>query len=182
MSFVSSGHNPKIMLGMLVKVLCSNLIATRRRLSREGNVAFEDLMRGASDFDVRTVTFKILTSVRYRLPMTVGIVTVITTIRSVGLSCSHEAFCINGEVRSQSNESVSECLPSEGVAPLFSTGQFFRTLEGVVLVSNSFLVQCLAETGLTGAVSLFKRHRIKNLVGAAILQLRCAYTLRAAIW
>jgi len=108
MSFVSSGHNPKIMLGMLVKVLCSNSIATRRRLPREGDVAFEDLMRGASDFDVRTVTIEILTSVRYWLPMTVGIVTVTTTIRSVGLSCSHETFCIDGVVGSRSNESVSE--------------------------------------------------------------------------
>jgi hypothetical protein len=32
------------MLGMLVKVLCSNSIATRRRLPRESNVTFEDLM------------------------------------------------------------------------------------------------------------------------------------------
>jgi hypothetical protein len=40
------------MLGMLVKVLCGDAIATRRRLPREGNVTFEDLMRGTSDFDV----------------------------------------------------------------------------------------------------------------------------------
>jgi len=94
MSFVSSIHHPKIMLGMLVKVLCSNSIATRRRLPRESNVTFEDLMRRASDFDVRTVAIEILTSVRYRLPMTVGIVTVITTIRPAGLSCSHETFAL----------------------------------------------------------------------------------------
>ena len=94
MSFVSRVHNPKIMFGMLVKVLCSNSIATRRRLPREGNVTFEDLMRRASYFDVRTVTVEILTSMRYRLPMTVGIVTVITTIRSTGLSCSHETFAL----------------------------------------------------------------------------------------
>ena len=77
MSFVSSVHNSKIMFGMLVKVLGSNSIATRRRLAREGHVTFEDLMRGAADFDVRTVTFEILTSVRYLLSITVGIVTVI---------------------------------------------------------------------------------------------------------
>ena len=37
--------------------------------------------------------------------------------------------------------------------------QLFRagTLDGVVLISNGFLVQCLAEVGLIGAVSLFKR-------------------------
>ena len=90
MSFVSSVHNPKIMLGVLVKVLCSNSIATRRRLPREGNVAFEDLMRGASDFDVRTVTIEGLTSVRYLLSVTVGIVTVIAAIWSVGLFWSHD--------------------------------------------------------------------------------------------
>jgi hypothetical protein len=33
---------------------------------------------------------------------------VITTIRSAGLSCSHETFCIDGVVGSQSNESASE--------------------------------------------------------------------------
>jgi hypothetical protein len=49
------------MLSMLVKVLCSDSIATRRRLPREGNVAFEDLMRSASNFDVRTVTIEGLT-------------------------------------------------------------------------------------------------------------------------
>jgi hypothetical protein len=65
---------------MLVKVLCSHSIATRRRLPREGNVTFEDLMRGASDFDVRTVTIEGLTSVRYLLSVTVGIVTVIAAI------------------------------------------------------------------------------------------------------
>jgi len=107
MSFFSSVHNPEIMLGMLAKVLCTNSIATRRSLPREGNVTFEDLMRGASDFDVRTVTIKILTSVRCRLPMTVGITTVITTIRSAGLSCSHKIFRIDGEVGSHPM-SVSE--------------------------------------------------------------------------
>jgi hypothetical protein len=110
MSFVSSIHHPKIMLGMLVKVLCSNSIATRRRLPRESNVTFEDFMRRASDFDVWTVTIEILTSVRYRLPMTVGIVTVITTIRSAGLSCSHETFCIDGEVGAPSPKRVSNTL------------------------------------------------------------------------
>ena len=145
MSFISSVHNPKIMLGMLVKVLCSNSIATRRRLPREGNVTFEDLMRGASDFDVRTVTIEILTSVRYRLPMTIGIVTVITTIRSVGLSCSHETFCIDGEVGLHSDESACRnTLRSRTVSRRFSLQrQLFRagTLDGVALISNSFLVQ-----------------------------------------
>ena len=97
MTFVSCVHNPKIMLGMLVKVLCGDAIVTRGRLPRKGNVTFEDLMRGASDFDVLPVTIEILISVRYLLPITVGIVTVITTIRSPGLSCSHETCCIYGE-------------------------------------------------------------------------------------
>jgi hypothetical protein len=62
--FVGSVHNPKIMLGMLVKVLGRDSIAAGRRLPREGNVTFEDLMRSASDFDVRTVTIETLTSWR----------------------------------------------------------------------------------------------------------------------
>jgi hypothetical protein len=35
--------------------------------------------------------------VRCLLLITVEIVTVITTIRPLGLSCSHETFCIYGE-------------------------------------------------------------------------------------
>jgi len=97
MTFVSSVHNSKIMLGMLVKVLCGHSITTRRCLPRESNVTFEDLMRGASDLDVRTVTIEIVTSLRYLLPITVRIVTVIATTRSAVLSCSHETFCIDGE-------------------------------------------------------------------------------------
>ncbi len=97
MTFVSSVHNPKIMLGMLVKVLCGHSIATRRCLPCEGNVTFEDLMRGASDLDVRTVTIEIVTSLRYLLLITVRVVTVIATMRSAILSCSHETFCIDSQ-------------------------------------------------------------------------------------
>ena len=112
MTFVSSVPNPKIMLGMLVKVLCGDAIATRRRLPREGNVTFEDLMRGTSDFDVRTVTLEILTSMRYLLPIMVGMITVIATMLSAGLFWSHDTCCNDGEVGSLSNESVSEHLGS----------------------------------------------------------------------
>jgi hypothetical protein len=104
MTFVGSVHNPKIMLGMLVKVLCGDAIAARRRLPRERNVTFEDLMRVASDFDVRTVTFQGLISVWHLLPIRVGIVTVIATIRSSGLSWSHDTCCIDGEVGSLSSK------------------------------------------------------------------------------
>jgi hypothetical protein len=78
------------MLGMLVKVLRGDSVATRRRLAREGNVTFEDLMRATSNFDVRTVTIEGLTSVRYLLPITVGIITVTAIMGSAGLSWSHD--------------------------------------------------------------------------------------------
>jgi hypothetical protein len=90
MAFASSFHHPKIMLGVLVKVLRGDPIATRRRLPPKGNVTFKDLMRVASDFEVRTVTIEGLTSVRYLLSVTVGIVTVIAAIWSVGLFWSHD--------------------------------------------------------------------------------------------
>ena len=98
--------------------------------------------------------------------MTVGIVSVITTIRSAGLSCSHETFCIDGVVGLQSNESVSGIPSCRTVSRRFSVQrQHFRagTLDGVALISKSFLVQCLAETGLIGAVPV-KHRRIKDLV------------------
>jgi hypothetical protein len=106
---------------MLIKVLCGHSIATRRRLPSEGNVTFEDLMRAASNFDVRTVTIEGLTSVRYLLSVTVGIVTVIASIWSAGLSWSHGtcAFEVGRyPVRAYRDASVAE---SEGVAPLFCT-------------------------------------------------------------
>jgi len=122
-TFSRSVHNAKIMLGMLVKVLRGDSIATRRRLAREGDVTFEDLMRATSNFDVRTVTIEGLTSVRYLLPITVGIITVMATMRSAGLSWSHDTCRIDGEIGSLSNESMSEPLlaEAEGVAPLFYT-------------------------------------------------------------
>ena len=86
MAFVGSFHHSKIMLRVLVKVLGVNAIATCRRLPPKGDVTFKDLIRVASDFDVRTVTIEGLTSGRYLLPITVGIVTAITTMRSAGLS------------------------------------------------------------------------------------------------
>src|SRR5712671_2999653 len=80
------------MLSVLVKVLCSHSIITRRRLPSEGNVTFEDLMRGASNFDVRTVTVEGLTSVRYLLSVAIGIVIVTVTIWSPGLSWFHDTL------------------------------------------------------------------------------------------
>ena len=121
MTFVCSVHNPKIMLSMLVKVLCSHSITTRRRLPSEGNVTFEDLMRSASNFDVRTVTIEGLTSVRYLLSVTVGIVTVIAAIWSAGLSWSHDTCAFEERldrypVRAYRDASVAE---AEDVALLF---------------------------------------------------------------
>jgi hypothetical protein len=92
LTVISSVHNPKVMFGMLVKVFCRDSIATRRRLPRKVNVTLENLMGRASDFDVRTVTIETLTSLRHLLPITIGIITIIPTIRSVGLSCSHDTF------------------------------------------------------------------------------------------
>jgi hypothetical protein len=94
LTFISSVHNPIVMLGMLVEVLCRYAIPTRRRLPRKGNITLEDLMGRTSDFDVRTVTIETLTSLRHLLPIAVGIITIITTIRSVGLSCSHATLAL----------------------------------------------------------------------------------------
>jgi hypothetical protein len=119
LTVVGSVHDPKIVLGMLVKVLCRDSIATGRRLSREGNVTFEDLMRGASDFDVRAVAVKTLTSLRHLLPISVEIVTVITTIRAAVLSCSHDTFCTDDEIGSLTKQSAQTRSIMERVALLF---------------------------------------------------------------
>ena len=132
---------------MLVKVLRGDSIATRRRLARKGNITFEDLMRATSDFDVRTVTIEGLTSVRYLLPVTVGIITVMATMRSAGLSWSHHTCRIDGDIGSLSNESISEPLPSGGggcrTAFLYQRKALGAgTLDGAVFILNRFLVQC----------------------------------------
>ena len=105
-TFSRSVHNAKIMLGMLVKVLRGDSIATRRRLAREGNLTFEDLMRATSNLNVRTVTIEGLTAVRYLLPITVGIITIMATMRSAGLSWSHDTCRVDGEIGSLSNEHI----------------------------------------------------------------------------
>ena len=93
---------------------------------------------------------------RYLLPITIGMITVMATMRSAGLSWSHDTCCVDGELdryptRAYPNPSPAE---SEGVAPLFCTSaKLFRagTLDGAVVISNRFLVQCPAEAGLIGA-------------------------------
>jgi len=159
-TFGSSVHHAKIMLGMLVKVLRGDSIATRRRLAREGNVAFEDLMRATSNFDVRTVTIKDLASVRYLLPIMVGIITVKATMRS---AWSHDTCRIDGEIGSLSNESISEPLPGGGgrcrTAFMYQRKALWRRhprwrrlyLQQQCPISNRFLVQCPTEAGLIGA-------------------------------
>ena len=152
---MSGVHHPKIMLGMLVKVLHGDWIATRR-LARKGKVTFEDLMSATSDFDVRTVTIEGLTPVRYLLPITVGIVTVIATMRSAGLSWSHDTCCVDGEIGSLSSESASEPLPSGAggcrTASLDQRNALSRRHpSSAVFISNRFLVQCPIEAGLIGA-------------------------------
>jgi hypothetical protein len=121
LTLVGSVHNPKIMLGMLIKVLCRDSIATRRRLPRESNVTLEDLMRGASDFDVRTVTIETLTSRRHLLPIAVGIITVVTTVGSAGLSCSHDTLCVDAEVGLLTKRAYRNSSSVERVAPLLGT-------------------------------------------------------------
>jgi hypothetical protein len=111
-TFGSSVHNAKIMLGMLVRFSAptrSSLVVA----SREGNITFKDLMRATSNFNVRTVTIDGLTLVRYLLPITIGIITVMATMRSAGLSWSHDTCRIDGEIGSLSNESMSEPLLAE---------------------------------------------------------------------
>jgi len=157
MTLVSGVHDPKIMVGMLVKVLRGDSIVTRRRLARKGNVTFEDLMGGTSDFDVRTVTIEGLASVRYLLPITVGIVTVIATMRSAGLSWSHDTCALIEKLEGYPAKAYPNLTPaeSEGVAPLFCTSaKLFRAgaLDGAVRISNRFLVQCTAEAGLIGTL------------------------------
>ena len=103
-------------------------------------------MRGASDFDVRTVTIEGLTSVRYLLSVTVGIVTVIAPIWSTGLSWSHDTCAFEERLdRYPMRAYPGAWVPgSEGAAAFLYSAQLSRagTLDGTAFISNSFLVQC----------------------------------------
>jgi hypothetical protein len=156
LTFVGSVHNPVIMLGMLVKVLCRDSVAARRRLPREGNVPFEDLMRGASDFNVRTVTIEALTTRRHLLPIAVRIVTEITTIRSAGLSWSHDTYCIAGEVGvAIPGERIGTRSLVGRVTPLFCTAPALshRHVRWGDHSFQQFFGTMLAEAGLLDAAS-----------------------------
>jgi len=167
LTFVSSVHDTKIMLGMLVKVLCGHAIATRRRLPREGTVTFEDLMRGASDLDVRTVTLEIVTSLRDLWPITVRIVTVITTMRSAVLSCSHETFCVDGRLDRYPTRACRKPSQSGSVAPLFCAAPALsrRYARWGRPHFQRFFGAMPAESGLIVTGSLLKPCRIKGLGG-----------------
>ena len=71
-------------------------------------------MSDTSNFDVRTVTIEGLTSVRYLLPITVRIITVMATMRTASLSWSHHTCHIDGEFRSLSSEIIFEPRPERG--------------------------------------------------------------------
>jgi hypothetical protein len=184
LTFVSSVHNPKIMLGMLIKVLCGHAIATGRRLPREGSVTFEDLMRGASDLDVRSGTIEIVTSLRDLWPITVRIVTVITTMRSAVLSCSHETFCVDGKLDRYPNRVCGTPSQSGGVAPLFCetrvpSRRYARW--GRPYFQQFFWCNAPQNPVSLSPVPCYKSRGIEDPVVAVIAEVCCAYALRAAI-
>jgi hypothetical protein len=124
MTFIGSVHNPKIMFCVLIEVLCGDWIAARRRLPREGNVTFKDLMRGAPDLDIRTVTIVGLISVRYLLPITVGIVTVLRACGRLVCRGLMTPVALMGKLDRYSIRAywnTSAVAESDDVAPLFCT-------------------------------------------------------------
>jgi hypothetical protein len=52
--------DPEIVLGVLIEILGGNPVAAHRRFPCQGDIAFEDLPRGATDSDIRAVAFKSL--------------------------------------------------------------------------------------------------------------------------
>ena len=97
-------------------------------------------------FDVRTVTIEGLTSVRYLLPVTVGIITVIAPIWSAGLSWSHDTCAFEERFDRYPVSAYRDAwvAGSEGAATFLYSAQLSRagTLDGTAFISNSFLVQC----------------------------------------
>src|SRR6185437_9174581 len=67
-------HDPEIMFRVLIEVFRGDSIARRPSLARQGDIAFEDLVGVAPDFDARTIAVERLDPVRH--PRTIVLVVV----------------------------------------------------------------------------------------------------------
>ena len=65
-------HDPEIMLGVLIEVFSRDPVAARLRLSRQRDIALEDLIGVAADFYVRPIAVECLDPMRQSWP--VGVV------------------------------------------------------------------------------------------------------------
>ena len=72
-------HNPKIVLSMLIQILRGNSVAARDRFTRQCHVSLENLIGVPANFDIRTIAFESLNSVRHPLSVMVRIVPIIAT-------------------------------------------------------------------------------------------------------
>lgn len=70
-SLAISAHDTKVMLCMLEKILGSDSIAARRRLTRQCYISLENLIGVPTNFDVRAVAFESLNPVRHTLSVMV---------------------------------------------------------------------------------------------------------------
>ena len=87
-------HYAKIILGMLVKILGRDLVAARRRLTRQCYISLENLIGVPANFDVWTAAFETLNSVRRPLSVMVRIILIITAARSLVWAWSHGTYLI----------------------------------------------------------------------------------------
>jgi hypothetical protein len=76
-SLAISAHDPKVMLGMLEEIFGSDSVAVRRRLTRQCYISLENLIGVPANFDVWTVAFESLNSVRHPLSVIVRIIPII---------------------------------------------------------------------------------------------------------
>jgi len=87
-------HNAEIVLRVLIQIFRCDPVSARRRLTCERDIAFEDLVRVAPDFDVRTVAVKSLDPMRHSRTVVVLVIPVVAAARAFVWTWSHDACLI----------------------------------------------------------------------------------------
>jgi hypothetical protein len=87
-------HDAKIVLRVLIQIFGSDPISARGCLTREGNIAFEHLVRVAADLYVRAIAVKSLDPMRHPRTVMMRVIAVVAAARAFVWSWSHDTCLI----------------------------------------------------------------------------------------
>ena len=141
-------HNAEIVLRVLIKIFGCDPVSACRRLTRERDISFEDLVCVAADLYVRTVAVKSLDPMRHSRAVMVLIVPVVATARAFVWSWSHDTCLIAVDIIGPLSGGSIPLAPLgclRRVLPLLYRGTWppsDSSLDGTAAHSNLFLSSC----------------------------------------